>query len=225
MPMEQVDYQSIIVRKVPLWDNAHILGTIDAAESAYGLKEAIVTQAEICTFIVQQMQIGSETHVTELFESLEKPYCFEYFGHEYESQTVALWIYVLAEITAQYARRGKPDISAINAAYAIRLCIDDIASCLLTTEERSLKKSTNLTIDTLTCTKTLLRANTYHSNNILNLGIFTGKIFPRRAEFLKDLFLRYPEEYIRREPIEKITIDSLKSAENDEFYANDGRAE
>lgn len=207
----ETPHQSINLETIPTWNTKKILADIGSAQSADDLRRSIITQAETCTFIIQQVsfELGPtclENHIDDLFDTLEKPYWFAYIPHRYDDDTAGRWIYILAEITAQYARKGFKLISPYSAAYAIRHCIDEIASPILTTEEEALKTSPLDEISNFECTKALLIANTNHIHTLLELGIFKGKISMNRMEFLEALFENYPKEYIRRKPIKTIAI-------------------
>lgn len=207
----ETSHQSINLEVVPTWNKKKILADIASAQSTDDLRRSIITQAEVCTFIIQQVSfelgpVWLENHIDDLFETLEKPYWFAYIPHRYDDDIAGRWIYILAEITAQYARKDVKLISPYSAAYAIRHCIDDIASPILTAEEKALKTSPLDEISNFECVKTLLTANTNHLDALLELGIFKGKISMNRADFLKSLFKNYPKEYIRRKPIKTIAI-------------------
>lgn len=201
--MEKNEYISLKLDTVPTWNAKQLLADIGSAQSFYELQKSIVAQAEVCTFITQKIEFNSETHTEELFKALERTYCFK---KERRDDAVGHWIYILAEITAQYARTGAKTLSPFYAAYAIRHCIDDIAGPLLTPEEKALRNDTIEAVSHLECTKALLIANTHHINEALGIGCFDEELTRNRADFLKMLFSRYPAEYIRRKPIEKIAF-------------------
>jgi len=213
--MAQPEYQSISLEKIPTWDPKKLLADIASAKSAHALQQSILTQADICTFIVQHVSfrtgsIVTETHADDLFKGLQKDFWYSRLNESHDDEIQGYWLYILAEITTEFAQKGAKRFQPFSVARAIRYCIDDIAGpIMIASEEVPLTKSEIAA--TLEDTKALLTANVHHINALLDLGIFTGKITMKNENQLRTFFREYPIEYIRRKPIKAISVISSET--------------